>query len=238
MVKSKGDTKRDPKEKINIFLAFGKASEISFNLVFLPVILLFFGLFVDKTLNTTPLFIIVGSIAGLFFAVCKAIKIKDQIYKEFPVTNSLLTSVVVMVVFLIIAVKAYFGSGKGRKKLPLWIRVVTEGVYNFLRQISGDKTEKLFPLLFTFFIFILLGNWIGLLPGVGTIGIWEYHHGEKVLVPFLRSPNASLSITIALALISVVTVQILSIKALGGKKYLGKFFNFKNPINGFVGILE
>ncbi|KKQ48493.1 MAG: hypothetical protein US67_C0030G0001, partial [Candidatus Woesebacteria bacterium GW2011_GWD1_38_10] len=33
---------------------------------------------------------------------------------EFPVTNSLLTSVVVMVVFLIIAVKAYFGSGKGR----------------------------------------------------------------------------------------------------------------------------
>ncbi|KKQ82774.1 MAG: ATP synthase subunit a [Candidatus Woesebacteria bacterium GW2011_GWA1_38_8] len=119
---------------------------------------------------------------------------------EFPVTNSLLTSVVVMVVFLIIAVKAYFGSGKGRKKLPLWIRVVTEGVYNFL--------------------------------------IWEYHHGEKVLVPFLRSPNASLSITIALALISVVTVQILSIKALGGKKYLGKFFNFKNPINGFVGILE
>ncbi|KKQ54980.1 MAG: ATP synthase F0 subunit A, F-type H+-transporting ATPase subunit a, partial [Candidatus Woesebacteria bacterium GW2011_GWC1_38_13] len=33
-------------------------------------------------------------------------------------------------------------------------------------------------------------------------------------------------------------VQILSIKALGGKKYLGKFFNFKNPINGFVGILE
>ena len=157
---------------------------------------------------------------------------------EFPVTNSLLTSVVVMVVFLIIAIKAYFGSGKGRKKLPLWIRVVTEGVYNFLRQISGDKTEKLFPLLFTFFIFILLGNWIGLLPGVGTIGIWEYHHGEKVLVPFLRSPNASLSITIALALISVVTVQILSIKALGGKKYLGKFFNFKNPINGFVGILE
>ncbi|KKQ82773.1 MAG: hypothetical protein UT06_C0037G0009 [Candidatus Woesebacteria bacterium GW2011_GWA1_38_8] len=82
MVKSKGDTKRDPKEKINIFLAFGKASEISFNLVFLPVILLFFGLFVDKTLNTTPLFIIVGSIAGLFFAVCKAIKIKDQIYKN------------------------------------------------------------------------------------------------------------------------------------------------------------
>lgn len=157
---------------------------------------------------------------------------------EFPVTNSLLTSLVVMVILLVIALKAYLGSKNGTKKLPLWIRVVTEGVYNFLKQIAGDKTETLFPLLFTFFIFILLGNWIGLVPGVGTIGIWEHHGEEKILVPLLRSPNASLSITIALALISVITVQYLSIKALGAKKYLSKFFNFKNPINAFVGILE
>lgn len=69
-------------EKTNIFIVLGKASEISFNLVFLPIILLFFGLFIDKTLNTTPLFIVIGSMAGLFFAVYKAIKIKDQIYKK------------------------------------------------------------------------------------------------------------------------------------------------------------
>ncbi len=157
---------------------------------------------------------------------------------HFPVTNSLLTGLVVMLILLIIAIRAYLISGRGKKPLPLTVRIVVGGLYNFLKQIAGDNTEKLFPLLFTFFVFILLGNWIGLLPGVGTIGVWEHHHGEDVLVPFLRSPNASLSITIALALISVITVQALSIRALGLKKYLGKFFNFKNPINSFVGILE
>ncbi len=156
----------------------------------------------------------------------------------FPVTNSLLTSLVVMAILLIIAVVSYTKSNSGKKKLPLTVRIVMEGLYNFLKQIAGDKTETLFPLLFTFFFFIILGNWIGLLPGVGTIGIWENHGGEKILVPFLRSPNASLSITIALALISVASIQVLSVKALGGKKYLSKFFNLKSPIGFFVGILE
>jgi len=157
---------------------------------------------------------------------------------EFPITNSLLTSLVVMAVLLIIAVVSYTKSNSGKGKLPLTVRVVTEGLYDFLKQIAGEKTDALFPLLFTFFFFIILGNWIGLLPGVGTIGFWEYHGGERVLIPFLRSPNASLSITVALALISVVSIQILSVKALGGRKYIGKFINLKSPIGFFVGILE
>lgn len=78
-VKTEG---RKLKNSINPFFVFGKASEISVNLVFFPIILLFFGLIIDKTLNTTPLFIIIGSIAGLFFAIFRAIKIKDQIYKD------------------------------------------------------------------------------------------------------------------------------------------------------------
>lgn len=156
----------------------------------------------------------------------------------YTVTNSLLTSLIIMVILGVFAVGVYLKSGKRGEKLPLWIRVVSEGLYNFLKQIAGDKTDMLFPLLFTFFIFIILGNWVGLLPGVGTIGIWEHHGEEEVLVPLLRSPNASLSITIALSLISVTTVQILSVKSYGFKKYFRKFINFKNPINFFVGILE
>lgn len=157
---------------------------------------------------------------------------------DFAVTNSLLTSLVVTGLLLIGAVIIFKRSGNGKNKMPLTVRVITEGFYNFFRQIAGEKADKLFPLLFTFFLFIILGNWIGLLPGVGTIGLWEYHAGERVLVPFLRSPNASLSTTIALALISVAAIQVLSVKALGFKKYLSKFINFKNPINFFVGILE
>src|SRR3989344_3309471 len=97
---------------------------------------------------------------------------------------------------------------------------------------------KLFPLIFTFFVFIMLGNWIGLLPGVGPVGIWEEGENGRVLIPLFRGPNADLNTTIALALISVVVTQALSIKALGLGGYLKRFFNIKNHINLVVGILE
>ncbi len=82
MVKKNSTNVSAKAEKPNLFYVFGKASEISFNLVFFPIILLFFGLFLDKKLNTAPIFIVAGCLAGLFFAVYKAIKIKDQIYKK------------------------------------------------------------------------------------------------------------------------------------------------------------
>jgi F-type H+-transporting ATPase subunit a len=47
-----------------------------------------------------------------------------------------------------------------------------------------------------------------------------------------------LSTTLALALISVVATQYLSVKALGAGGYISKFINIRNPINAFVGILE
>lgn len=62
-------------------------------------------------------------------------------------------------------------------------------------------------------------------------------HGEK-LIPILRGNNADLNTTMGLALISVFLIQVYSIKYLGIKGYLQKFFNFTNPILFFVGILD
>jgi len=157
---------------------------------------------------------------------------------NFAVTNSLLTALLLTLFLIVIALVLHFRSGRGAKKLPLWIRVIGEGIYDFFKQIAGDKTDTIFPLVFTFLVFILLSNWIGLLPGVGSIGIWEHEGGEKVLVPLFRSPNASLSTTVALSLISVFTIQMLAIKTLGIKNFIGKYINLKNPIKFFVGILE
>lgn len=56
-----------------------KSSKIALKLVVVPIILLFFGLFADKTLNTTPLFIVVGLIAGLFFGFYMTKKIRREI---------------------------------------------------------------------------------------------------------------------------------------------------------------
>jgi F-type H+-transporting ATPase subunit a len=97
-------------------------------------------------------------------------------------------------------------------------------------------------------LFILVANWLGLIPGIGSIGI--EHHGEETLIPLLRAPNADLNTTLGLAIISLVATQYVGFKHLG-LKYLKKFFNFSAPpetkglvrlvlvvANGFAGLLE
>jgi len=81
---------------------------------------------------------------------------------------------------------------------------------------------------------------MGLLPGFGSIGVWQVHHGHEILVPILRSTFADVNMTLALAAISVVACQFFGFAMLGMKGYGGKFFinPFKDPIGSFVGILE
>jgi F-type H+-transporting ATPase subunit a len=100
----------------------------------------------------------------------------------------------------------------------------------------GDRklALKFFPLAATFFIFILTTNWMGLLPGFGSVGFYEH----EVLVPYFRATNADLNTTLALAMLSVITIQVAGITALGFFRYGKKFINFSSPINFFVGILE
>jgi len=160
---------------------------------------------------------------------------------DFAVTNSLLTSLVVMVILLLIAWKVKSQTDnplKKRSSFFIVMEMAIEGLYNFFKNIAGDKVDKIFPLLMTFFLFIILGNWIGLLPGVGSVGFYEHGEHGDIFVPYFRSPNADLNTTLALALISVSVTQYLSITTLGIKTYIGRFINIKNPINFFVGILE
>ena len=158
------------------------------------------------------------------------------------VTNSLLTSLIVMflLVFFALKVNSQKPVGKTVKRTTLFLifEMIIEGLYNFFKNIAGEKTDRLISLLLTFFLFILLGNWIGLLPGVGSIGFYEHTDHGEAFIPLFRGPNADLNTTLALALISVTTTQVLSIKALGIKGYISRFINFKNPIKMFVGILE
>jgi len=93
--------------------------------------------------------------------------------------------------------------------------------------MSGDrkKTEEIFPLVATLFIFILISNLLEILPGVGVF-------------PFLRSPSSDLHFTLAIAIFSMGFIHFLTIKKLGGIKYLKKFIVLNNPILFFVGILE
>ncbi len=117
------------------------------------------------------------------------------------------------------------------------VEAIIELFYGFLENVSGEKTRAFFPLVATFFFFILTSNWMGILPGYGSIGIWEEHHGERVLIPFLRSANADLSTTLALALISVAAAQYFGFK-MTGRSYLTRYFRFNRLITPFARLRE
>src|SRR5680860_531452 len=161
---------------------------------------------------------------------------------HFVVTNSYLLSVVCFAILIVIAfiLKKKLALVPG--KLQGIFEMITEMFLDLMDGLLGDrrKSEKYFPVVVTIFLFILLSNWLGLLPGVGSIGIAEGldHLGEIKYVPLFRAPGADLNFTLALAVISILFVQFFGIMALGFKKYAGKFFTLKNPIYTFVGLLE
>lgn len=153
-----------------------------------------------------------------------------------PATNSMLTSWIGAAILIVISILAT----RKMKLIPVgWqntYETVIELLYGTANSVIGDEkvTRKYFPLAATLFLFIIANNWFGLIPGIGTIGL---HKGEQ-LIPLFRSGNADLNMTLALAVITVLAVQIFGIAAIGAIKYGKKFLNFSSPIMFFVGLLE
>jgi len=90
----------------------------------------------------------------------------------------------------------------------------------------------------TIFLFVLGANWIGLLPGVDSIGLLAVHDGHQTLVPFFHPANTDLNVTLALAIIAFLSIEIAGVVMLGFLKYGGKFVNFKSPLAFLIGIIE
>lgn len=162
----------------------------------------------------------------------------------FNFTNSYLLSLIVVGVFVSLALyfKKHLAMIPG--KLQSVFELLMEEILKLMDTILGSRhlSEKYFPLIATVFLFVMLSNWMGLLPGTGSLGLKHevYHHGEhkSVLIPLLRAPTSDLNFTIALAIIAVFSVNLLGAMAVGMRVHAGKFFNLKNPIYTFVGLLE
>jgi len=104
-----------------------------------------------------------------------------------------------------------------------------------MRNIGENELQrKIFIVSLTFFVFILVPNWLGILPGIGSVGFYE----EGKFIPFFRSPNSDLNMTLSLAILSVLLAQYYGIQQLGFSHYLKKFLNLKSPSGFFIGILE
>jgi F-type H+-transporting ATPase subunit a len=169
------------------------------------------------------------------------------------ITNSLFMMFVVMGFLLIVG----SAIARGAKLVPGRWQSLFEVTASFILDLvesTGGKSfgRRIFPLIGSVFMFILIANYSGIFPGVGTIGFYreeaaaevtaddeaaeeaviseaevapasegdaehaaaaEEHH--TVLVPIFRAPTADLNMTLALALVTFTTVQVLGIRAHG-----------------------
>jgi F-type H+-transporting ATPase subunit a len=156
---------------------------------------------------------------------------------EFPVSNSLLVSWIVMAFLIVLA---YFSTRRMQlvpSGLQNVMELVIEALNGLVSDVAGAKGRRFFPFVATFFLFVLFSNLTEILPGFGPIGIWRTgEDGARVLVPLFRTPSADLNMTVALAIISVFTTQVFGIMALGLVGYASKFLNFGKLIT-FVLVL-
>ncbi len=162
----------------------------------------------------------------------------------FNFTNSYLLSLILVGFFVLLAfwLKENIKSVPG--KIQSIFELLMEEIFKLMDNVLGSRreSEKYFPLVATIFLFVLVSNWFGLLPGSGSFGIRHTITGSEgtrtVLMPLFRAPSSDLNFTLALAIISVFSVNFLGGMAIGFKQHVGKFFNFKNPVYTFVGLLE
>ena len=232
----------------------------------------------------------------------------EPIFSNGPqwLTNSVLMTIIVDIILIILALATRFSLKEIPSGLQNVMEAVVETLYGLAESVAGRNAAKFFPWAATLFLLIILCNWSGLIPGVGSIGIYQpvaahseepatnggetpeatptpeagasqgsrhltnqlamadgklilvsledvqarpaaaaaaAEEGEEKFVPLLRAPSADLNMTFALALSTMVMVQIWGVRFLGGS-YFRKFFNFSGPngfmkgINFFVGILE
>ena len=155
------------------------------------------------------------------------------------VTNTMFTGVVVGLLLLWLFVStARKSTLRPTNKLVFSIESLVSTVLDIAEQNFGDRKQavKFLPLLLTLFTFILVSNLAGLIPGVGTINVAT----EDGVSPLLRPFTSDLNGTLALAVLTIGTVQVAAIKELGLKKHILHYFmnNPLNPMNLFIGFIE
>jgi F-type H+-transporting ATPase subunit a len=158
-------------------------------------------------------------------------KAQDQ---HFQISNSFIAMFIVagiLIVFAQLATRKTALVPTGLQNFAEWI---IESLIQFLSGIMGEKlARKTFWFYGTVFLFILVANWFGLLPGVGSIG-WghETEHGFYVSHPILRGANADLNMTLALAATFFVLWIVWSVRANGIGGFFAHIFVYHGDAKG------
>ncbi len=168
---------------------------------------------------------------------------------NFPITNAYVNSTIITIAFVAFAFVLNISITKKPGKLQNGFEAVLEFLFGYFDQVTGDreKSKKFLPIVGTLFLFILCSNWFGLLPGNGSIGIWQMAEGKLELIPILRSAGSDLNLTVAMALISVVSSHLIGMLSLGFFTHWNKFIQLGTiwqavktgkPMNILVSLVE
>jgi F-type H+-transporting ATPase subunit a len=138
------------------------------------------------------------------------------------------------------------------------VEALLEVLYNLTESTAGKWTKTIFPFFATITLVVLVSNWMELIPGVDSIGVFDAHHiahpeecnidsyqllgmdiealasGDREcssgVIPFVRVASTDLNFTVAIAIFAVLGIQVVGFRAQGGG-YLTKFFNTKTLFN-------
>jgi F-type H+-transporting ATPase subunit a len=120
-----------------------------------------------------------------------------------PITNSMICTWIVAALILIIVRTT---TPKNIKEIPSGMQNILELVVEGWENLMGDILDKrvtrwVFPFATTFFIFILMSNFVDVIPGVGSIGETT---SDRKFVPFFRPPTSDANLTVAMAAIFLI----------------------------------
>jgi F-type H+-transporting ATPase subunit a len=136
------------------------------------------------------------------------------------VTNSMIGALLASIVLL----AAAWWFSRRAELIPGRLQSALEFPIDFLAGVVSGSTSRwrsYAAVIFGFFLMILIANWLGLLPGVGTIGLLHREEGHApTLIPFVRPASADLNFTLGLAIVSFVVFVYWGIRANGPVGYL------------------
>jgi F-type H+-transporting ATPase subunit a len=183
---------------------------------------------------------------------------------DFYLTNTIVATLIGDVILLLIGFGVWRATSSGQmvpKGISGAVEAFIEVLYNLTESTAGKWSRRIFPYFATITLMVLVLNWMELIPGVDSLGVFDAHHiphevhcnfvqlpfnitgvtGEsecaRGVIPFVRAAATDLNFTVALALIAVVMTQVIGFSA-QGLGYLGKFINtktiFSKPIFGVI----
>ena len=157
----------------------------------------------------------------------------------FPITNSMVVTWIValgLIVFAQSATRRMTEVPSGAQNLLEWL---VESLYGLLESIIGRHlVQRTFWFFATLFLFILAANWVGLVPGVGTIG-WGHQtsHGFAIDQPLFRGANADLNLTLAMALVFFACWIVWALQEAGPIGIFKELFAPKGDTTGVLKLL-